>query len=99
MIVFGQKMAHGVCTQLQGMGLRVPDDVSVVAIGNRQEEIERETFLTMAGGPVGPKARRAAEILLDRIGSPSREPAQELLEMDLYFRRSTGPCRETKIEK
>lgn len=90
-IICGQEAAHGFCTQAKSMALTIPADVSVVAEGNRQHKMETEAFLTMIGGGVGLKAKRAVDILLKVINSPNIPPVQQLIDMDVVIRRSTGP--------
>ncbi len=92
-VVYGYDMAHGFCHQAQKMGLKVPEDISVIGISQNQQEAERESFLTLIVGDVCKRSARAAEILLKVIESPHGEPVQELIGMDLLPRKSVCACK------
>lgn len=93
-VAFSQEMAHGVCSQLQKMGIRIPQDMSVVGTTQDRNAAEREKILTMMAGSLQDRARRATKILFELIESPQKAPIQESLDMDVIFRTSTGPCSE-----
>ena len=77
---------------LREAGLRVPDDMSVVAFDDLPEEWVSEPFLTVAAQPAYEIGHRAAALLLDQI-TGSREPAGESVELpfELIIRRSSAP--------
>lgn len=94
LILFGERtMAQGGCTQLQSMGFRVPDDVSVVGYSQISKQAEDERFLTMISASASQKVRRATDILLDLLESPQDASVQELLRLDIFLRDSVGPCK------
>ena len=60
-------IAFGAIRALREAGLRVPEDMSVVAFDDLPEEWVSEPFLTVAAQPAYEIGRRAATLLLDRI--------------------------------
>jgi LacI family transcriptional regulator len=87
-------IAFGAIRALHEAGLRVPDDVSVVAFDDLPEEWVSEPFLTVASQPAYEIGHRAARLLLDQI-SGDHEPHGEsiVLPFELIVRRSSGPPR------
>lgn len=85
-------IAHGFCRQVEMMGMKVPDHVSVAAICQRRQDADRETFLSVLAGSVRKRARLATETLLQKIDEPGGDTIQEFLGMDFILRGSVGPC-------
>ena len=88
-------IAFGVIRALREAGLRVPDDMSVVAFDDLPPEWVMDPFLTVAAQPAYEIGRRAAELLLDRIdgrtggASGSGDVVQSVvLPFELIVRRS-----------
>jgi LacI family transcriptional regulator len=87
-------IAFGVIRALREAGLRVPDDMSVVAFDDLPEEWVSEPFLTVAAQPAYEIGRRAAAILLDRLaGGRAGDGEDVVLPFELILRRSSGPPR------
>ncbi len=87
-------IAFGAIRALREAGLRVPDDMSVVAFDDLPEEWVSEPFLTVAAQPAYEIGHRAATILLGQL-SGDLQPAGEnvMLPFELIIRRSSGPPR------
>jgi LacI family transcriptional regulator len=85
-------MAVAIINALHRRGLRVPDDVSVVGANDDQFAVHVEPLLTTVRLPVRAAGRRAAELILSVIGSPTPpEPVGEVLASELIVRASTAP--------
>ncbi len=87
-------IAFGAIRALHEAGLRVPDDISVVAFDDLPEEWISEPFLTVAAQPAYKIGFQAAARLLDHI-TGDHEPKGEsiVLPFELRIRRSTAPPR------
>ena len=87
-------IGFGAIRALREAGLRVPDDISVVAFDDLPEEWISEPFLTVAAQPAYEIGRRAATLLLDHIKG-DHEPKGEsiVLPFELRIRRSAAPPR------
>jgi LacI family transcriptional regulator len=85
-------IAFGAIRALREAGLRVPDDLSVVAFDDLPEEWVEEPFLTVVAQPAYEIGHRAASRLLERI-SGDCEPGAEsvVLPFELIIRRSSAP--------
>jgi LacI family transcriptional regulator len=86
-------IAFGAIRALREAGLRVPDDMSVVAFDDLPEEWISEPFLTVAAQPAYEIGHRAATLLMDHIKG-DHEPKGEsiVLPFELRIRRSaTAP--------
>jgi LacI family transcriptional regulator len=85
-------MAVAIINALHRRGLRVPDDVSVVGANDDQFAVHVEPLLTTVRLPVRAAGRRAAELILAAIGSPTpAEPITAVLASELIVRASTAP--------
>ncbi|WP_461006001.1 LacI family DNA-binding transcriptional regulator [Streptomyces capparidis] len=83
----------GALSAAEQLGLRVPEDVSLVGYDNTYVSQLRHLWLTTvdnAGHEVG---RRAARLLLDRIADPARPAGLHLAAPALEVRGTTGPPR------
>ncbi len=87
-------IAFGAIRALRERGLRVPDDMSVVAFDDLPAEWVSEPFLTCAAQPAYDIGHCAAERLLGHI-SGGHEPSGEsvVLPYELIIRRSSAPPR------
>lgn len=85
-------IAIGAYRALRDAGLRVPDDVSLVAFENLPEHTALDPFLTVAAQPAYEMGTRAAELLLDRLrGHGPAEPLDIQLPNEIIVRRSSAP--------
>jgi DNA-binding LacI/PurR family transcriptional regulator len=80
--------ALGVIDAAHHLGLRIPDDLSVV--GFDDIEISEYVGLTTVRQPLEESGRRAAEILLSAIETPNRGVVCEQLPLELVVRETTG---------
>jgi LacI family transcriptional regulator len=93
-VCYNDQVAMGVMAALLEMGIKVPDEISVV--GNDDIPISRyiPTQLTTIRAPMFELGRRAAEILIDNIESPTPLPIQRIvLDAEFIPRDSTRSLR------
>lgn len=84
-------IAFGAIRALREAGLRVPEDMSVVAFDDLPPDWAMDPFLTVAAQPAYEIGRRAAELLLDRIGGDPQAAGQAVvLPFELIVRRSSA---------
>jgi LacI family transcriptional regulator len=84
-------IAVGAFRALQEVGLRVPEDVSVVSFDGLTSELVIEPFLTVADQPAHEMGQRAAELLLARLsGSAPNGYQKVVLPVKVTIRRSSG---------
>jgi LacI family transcriptional regulator len=85
-------IGFGAIRALREAGLRVPDDMSVVAFDDLPEEWVSEPFLTVAAQPAYDIGQRGATLLLEHILG-GHEPTGEsiVLPFELRIRRSSAP--------
>jgi LacI family transcriptional regulator len=84
-------IAIGAYRYLRQAGLRVPEDVALVAFDDLPAAIVMEPFLTVASQPAYEMGRRATELLLDRLAGNAPEGFQEIvLPTELIVRLSSG---------
>jgi LacI family transcriptional regulator len=87
-------IGFGAIRALREAGLRVPDDMSVVAFDDLPEEWISEPFLTVAAQPAYEIGRRAATLLLAHIrGDHVPKGESIMLPFELRIRRSAAPPR------
>ncbi len=87
-------IAFGVMRALREAGLRVPEDMSIVAFDDLPAEWVADPFLTVMAQPAYEIGRRAAELLLERLGPhPPIEDREVVLPTQFIARRSSGVPR------
>jgi LacI family transcriptional regulator len=84
----------GVLEALRVVGLRVPDDVAVVCFDDISQYTSSPPFLTTVVQPAQQMGRVAANLLLDRLAGPDREPREIVLPTELIIRTSCGCAPE-----
>jgi LacI family transcriptional regulator len=88
-------IAIGAMRALREAGLRIPDDVSLVAFDDLPAALVIEPFLTIMEQPAYEMGRRATELLLDRLADRGPEDVQEIvLPTELVIRASSAPPPE-----
>lgn len=88
-------IAIGALRALREAGLRVPEDMSVVAFDDLPPAIVIDPFLTVVGQPAYDMGCQATLLLLDRLaGKGKAEPQEIILPTELVVRESTAPPRE-----
>jgi DNA-binding LacI/PurR family transcriptional regulator len=86
-------MAYGAIHAILGLGLRVPEDVSVTGFDDIFVSGLPLIGLTTVRPPTPRLGAAAAELLLARIdGSAPAGPAETILPSELKVRRTTGPA-------
>lgn len=86
------EMAIGVLRAARELGLRVPEDVSVIGIDDH--EMAGYFDLTTVAQPAHEQGRVAARQVLAALGSDGWQPEQVILPTQLVVRRTTAPPRE-----
>ncbi len=89
-IVGGDTMALGALRAARKLGLRVPEDVSLVAFGNPDAVRFATPALTTIDLPVAEAGRTAVELALSRIREPQRKEVRTL-QPALLLRETTAP--------
>src|SRR5450759_1419622 len=85
-------IAFGAMRSLRDAGLRVPEDVSIVAFDDLPVAWLSDPFMTVVDQPAYEIGRRAAELLLSRLDGTISGPGREvILPSELIVRRSSGP--------
>lgn len=90
-------IAIGAFRALREAGLRVPDDISLVAFDDLPGTFTMEPFLTVAAQQAYEMGRVATQLLLERLTDASKaasEPSEIVLPTDLIVRHSTKPLPE-----
>lgn len=88
------EMAFGVLRTARELGLRVPEDLSVVGIDDH--EMAGIFDLTTIAQPVHEQGRVAALQVLSALSAPLWAPEQVLLPTELVVRRTTAPPRSSR---
>jgi LacI family transcriptional regulator len=91
-------LAIGAMRALRDLGLRVPEDVSVVAFDDLPASLSIEPFFTAGAQPAYEMGARAAELLLERLADTGPDgPREIVLPIEIIVRRSSAsPSRETR---
>ncbi|WP_246554279.1 LacI family DNA-binding transcriptional regulator [Nonomuraea jabiensis] len=84
-------VALGVLSAASDLGLRVPQDLSVVGYDNTHLSASHHISLTSVDQPRRTMGRSAAALLSDRIGDPAKVSRLREIRPELIVRRSTGP--------
>ena len=85
-------IAVGALRVIREMGLRVPEDISVVTIDDPLASLVIEPFLTVVAQPAYQMGREATSLLLDRLSGRDDNPPREIiLPVECIVRRSSGP--------
>jgi len=89
-------IAIGVMRALRTAGIRVPEDISVVAFDDLPEAITIDPFFTVAAQPAYEMGQQATALLLSRLaGSDTSEPQDIVLPIEIIVRKSSGPPSES----
>ena len=85
-------MAIGVIRAARELGLRVPQDLSVIGFDDIDISQHTNPPLTTVHQPIRLKGETAVRLLLGMIEGRDRHPAPVRLETRLIIRESTGPA-------
>ena len=91
-LVMSDAMAIGVIRAARELGLRVPQDLSVVGFDDIDISQHTNPPLTTVHQPIRLKGETAVRLLLAMIEGRERRPAAVRLETRLIIRESTGPA-------
>jgi DNA-binding LacI/PurR family transcriptional regulator len=91
--VAGDAMALGALRALSRLGVRVPDDLSLVAFGNPDSVRYATPAITTVDLPVAMAGQVAVELALRRMQRPEEKEVR-MLETSLLIRETTGPPRK-----
>jgi LacI family transcriptional regulator len=85
-------IAFGALRALREHGLRVPDDMALVAFDDLPPTFTIDPFLTVMAQPAYEMGRRATLLLLDRLaGKGGSDPQEIILPTALMVRQSSAP--------
>jgi DNA-binding LacI/PurR family transcriptional regulator len=98
LFAFNDNSAIAAISALQGAGLRVPEDVSVIGFDDIQLASYSNPTLTTVRQPLQKMGEIAARTLLDRIENRSEYIAEIAVEPELIVRHSTGPAPDAIYE-
>jgi DNA-binding LacI/PurR family transcriptional regulator len=90
LVVANNLMAIGVLRAVKSAGLRIPEDVAVVAVDDPPWAELVDPPLTVVAQPVRKMADTAIELLLERVERRRTEPTRIVLPLDLRIRASCG---------
>lgn len=94
---FNDICAFGAIRAIDDVGLRVPEDISVVGFDDISSAAYHQPSLTTVRQPLKEMGARGAKILLDRINHPNKAyPKDVVMEPELIVRESTGPAPKPK---
>lgn len=86
------EIALGALAALKDLGIRVPDQVSVVGFDNIAESGYTDPPLTTVNQPLRQIGERAAEILIGAVTGGDKQTRQEVIATNLVERSSVGPA-------
>lgn len=76
---------------LHRLGIRVPEDLSLVSFGNTDDLASVDSILTAAIQPTYNFGSLGAQLLLERIDGVPRMPTRIVLNSQIIYRKSTAP--------
>ena len=85
------RMAYGVLRAARELGLRVPQDLSVMGHDNLPASGQTDPALTTMELPLADTGERLALMLLERIKTPDAKPVHDIREVRLIERGSIAP--------
>ncbi|HEY1367853.1 MAG TPA: LacI family DNA-binding transcriptional regulator [Gaiellaceae bacterium] len=100
LFVANNLMTVGAMRGIADLGLRIPDDVSLVGFDDMDWYPLASPPITAVAQPAHEIGRRAARRLLERIrGTRRSRPRTELLPTELIVRASTAPPRRQRLRR
>jgi LacI family transcriptional regulator len=95
LIVANNLMALGALQSIRDRGLRVPDDIAVIAVDNPDWSELLDPPLTVLAQPIRAMATQAAELLIRRIRGENFPPVHDVYPLELIVRSSCGTAHLT----
>ena len=92
-IASNDMMAYGIMESARELGVRIPDELSLVGFDNLPTATERFPALTTVHQPVKEMGERGAKILIDALCAGTVPQGHERLEVTLVVRGSSAPPR------
>ncbi|MHB1783791.1 MAG: LacI family DNA-binding transcriptional regulator [Acidimicrobiales bacterium] len=90
-VVANELVMAGIYHALSTRGLRIPDDVSVIAMIDRLSARAFSPLPVAIQHPVVEMAQIAVEFLVEELNEPGRESRGKLIRPPIEYRTSTGP--------
>jgi DNA-binding LacI/PurR family transcriptional regulator len=94
LLTFNERCVPGILQAAQDRGLRIPDDLSLIAISSPAVALIFTPALTTYDLPIAEMGRIGTEILVRQLEGANPEPTQLLLPCRLVARESSGPYRQ-----
>jgi LacI family transcriptional regulator len=91
------EMAAGVLAVAHGLGLAIPEDLSVVGFDDVPLASQVWPALTTIHQPIPAMAAQAAELLLRQLRGEPYDHSGNVVESALMFRQSHGPSRDRSM--
>jgi DNA-binding LacI/PurR family transcriptional regulator len=92
-IVLQDASIGGVFQALHSLGLRIPEDFSIVTLLSKRSAEMMTPMLTAIDFPAAEMGRRGTEMLIQQLEGKLSAPVQLLLRVGLTVRQSSGPYR------
>ncbi len=94
-VIVGNELIYsGAYQAFQEMGLKVPEDVSVIGVMSSRSAEKYTPKVTTIAIPSIEMGRLGAEFLIQQLEDPHFKPQQMLLPPDFIVRQSTGPHKK-----
>ena len=90
-LLYHEQEAPGIIEGLQEQGLRIPKDISILSCGHALALDWVRPRVTCLSPPWAGMARRAAQMLVERLHDPTIPTRREVFEIPLVVQQSTGP--------
>lgn len=87
---FTDTLAIGAMNRLRELGRRIPEDVAVAGFSGTELSTIVYPKLTTVEPPLEEMGRRAAELVLEKVGNPDAENRRIVLRTEMKCRASTG---------
>jgi DNA-binding LacI/PurR family transcriptional regulator len=94
-IAANDAMAYGVYESVRELGLRIPEDISIVGFDDETAAADMFPPLTTVHQPVSEMGEEAARILWEAISNDKLPMGQVILDVSLIVRESTAPPAES----
>jgi LacI family transcriptional regulator len=93
LVVANNLMALGALYAIRDCGLRIPDDIAVIAVDNPPWAELLDPPLTVLAQPIRAMAAQAVDLLIRRLNGEQFEPVRDVHPLELIVRRSCGTAQ------